>query len=213
MTDFDFDCKEKKAIARSAFHKKNGSKSKGCHLPSDDLTSAQRKKLNGPCKAINLDRPMTRKEFEELSFSLQDTYLKRIAELYDPSTDELRSMLKCDTGYVTRIKKEHNISGHKFGGYNKRPKGHAEMWAAFCNGVVGGGDNETRINITPGVSIPAVPLPEYQDPQIISPAVKESLREAATIHDNSKDLDQLRFERDFYKERYFELLAILGERK
>ena len=47
MNDFDFDVLQKKRIARGAYHRKNGSKSKRCTLPSDYLTAAEKRKLNG----------------------------------------------------------------------------------------------------------------------------------------------------------------------
>ena len=48
MHDFDYDAMQKKRIARGASHMKRGSKSKKCTLPSDYLTAAQKRRLNGP---------------------------------------------------------------------------------------------------------------------------------------------------------------------
>lgn len=204
MNDFDFDCKEKKAIARSAFHKKNGSKSKGCHLPSDDLSAAQRKKLNGPCKIVSLHQPMTWAEFKSLPHDIQQKYYDECFDTYGPSLCAFAKMLGVGEPAIAKHFKANDLKLRNDARY-RMTKIQKEMWTAFCNGVVGGGPNETRINVAPDVSIPVAPLPEYQDPQIIPQAV--------TISDNSKDLEQIRFERDFYKERYFELIAILGERK
>lgn len=38
MTDFDYDVKQRRELARAAKYRKRGSKSKKCTLPSDYLT-------------------------------------------------------------------------------------------------------------------------------------------------------------------------------
>lgn len=59
MNDFEKEVREKKSIASGARHRVNGSKSKRCTLPSDYLTPAQRKKLNGEVYTVNLNKPIT----------------------------------------------------------------------------------------------------------------------------------------------------------
>ena len=48
---YQADVKDRRREARGARHKK-GLKKKGCTLPSDALTPAQWRKLNGPVKII-----------------------------------------------------------------------------------------------------------------------------------------------------------------
>lgn len=68
--------KDAKRLARGAYAKKGGSRSKKCTLPSDRLSVKQRKELNGPVMIYNVRRPMKWKEFKELSKDLQIEYLQ-----------------------------------------------------------------------------------------------------------------------------------------
>lgn len=70
--------KEHKALAASARHKKNGSKTKKCSLPSDNLTPAQRKKLNGPVQTYELHAPMSWAVFKTMPIDLQQAHLDYI---------------------------------------------------------------------------------------------------------------------------------------
>lgn len=76
MNDFDYDVKEKKRIARGAFAKKNGSKSKKCTLPGDFLTPAQKAKLSTTKVAVNLKQPMTCEDFAKCPPEIQKEYLE-----------------------------------------------------------------------------------------------------------------------------------------
>lgn len=82
MTEFEFDCLQRKRLANQAKYKKNGSKSKMCSLPSDNLTAAQRRKLNGEVKVYmtNYDQPISWKFFKSLSIEDQRGYLKNISD-------------------------------------------------------------------------------------------------------------------------------------
>lgn len=76
MNDFDFDAMQKKRIANGAKHKRGGSKSKKCSLPSDNLTPAQMRALNGEVKAYNLNEPMSWEAFKAMPHDLQLAYIK-----------------------------------------------------------------------------------------------------------------------------------------
>ena len=52
MDDFTYDCWQKKQLAQQARHRKRGSKSRKCSLPSDNLTKKQWKERNGKTLAI-----------------------------------------------------------------------------------------------------------------------------------------------------------------
>lgn len=58
MNDFDYDIVQKKRVARGAFAHVNRKRGK-CRLPSDYLTAAQKKEMNGAVKTYNITRPMT----------------------------------------------------------------------------------------------------------------------------------------------------------
>lgn len=70
---------ERKRIGRGAIARKNGSKSKKCGLPSDHLSAAERKKLNGECKTYDLSRPMSWPEFKGMPHDLRSEYIHKLA--------------------------------------------------------------------------------------------------------------------------------------
>ena len=72
--------KDAKRLARGAYAKKGGSRSKKCTLPSDRLSNKQRKELNGPMSTYNLKAPMTWKEFKALPDDLKKEYLQFLAK-------------------------------------------------------------------------------------------------------------------------------------
>jgi hypothetical protein len=78
VTDFEYDVMQKKRLSRGAYHKKNGSKSRRCTLPSDYLTAAQRKELNGDVKEYNLSKPMSWEAFKAMPLDLQQDYVNRV---------------------------------------------------------------------------------------------------------------------------------------
>lgn len=75
MNDFDVDVKMKKAIASSAKHRKSGSKSKKCTLPSDNLTIKEKNALNGETHTLNLDHAYTIEDLSVFSKQTQRDYL------------------------------------------------------------------------------------------------------------------------------------------
>ena len=85
MDDFTYDIVQKKRIAAGARHKKNGSKSKWCHLPSDNLTAQQLKERNGPVMNYAMNRPMDWETFKSMPLDLQQTYLDSLNSRFSVS--------------------------------------------------------------------------------------------------------------------------------
>lgn len=143
MTDFDYEVKQKKSLVPSARHRKGGSKSKKCYLPSDNLTEAQKRKLNGPVYTVKMDRPMTWEELRRLPDTLRRQYLTNLIDTYGASHRMLGEMLGVSRTAVSHelnrlgISTTGNLKNAKQGPRAERRKA---MWAAFCNGVVGGGN-------------------------------------------------------------------------
>ena len=79
------DVKERKSTARGAIHKKNGSKSKKCTLPSDYLTKKEREKMNGEVKNWNMNTFYTWDEFKEMPDDLKPAYISTISQKYNVS--------------------------------------------------------------------------------------------------------------------------------
>jgi hypothetical protein len=139
MNDFDFDAMQKKRIAQGARHKKNGSKSHGCTLPSDLLTEAQKRKLNGPVVTLKLDEPMTWKDFKALPEDKRRLYLERLKELYQPSCSMLGQMFGVTEPAVSRQLSRLGVTPAYSRTSGTRPGAtDRAKWDAFCNGVVGG---------------------------------------------------------------------------
>lgn len=92
MNDFDYDVLQKKRIASGAKHIKHGSKSKKCTLPSDYLTAKQRKELNGTMDTYKLDVPMEWKSFKKMPLDIQQEYISRLQERFEPRQDAVASM-------------------------------------------------------------------------------------------------------------------------
>jgi hypothetical protein len=143
MTDFDYDVKQKKSIARGAYARKGGSKSKKCSLPSDLLTDAQKRKLNGPCVEVKLDEPMKWDRFKSLPVSLAKEYIANLRETYNPSQKMLAEMFGVGQSAVCTVFKSLGINSGpaRRADYGEETRIKQAKWDAFCHGVVGGGSN------------------------------------------------------------------------
>ena len=141
MNDFDYDVLQKKRIAAGARHMRRGSRSTRCFLPSDNLTPAQLKRRNGPVSTYKLDAPMRWDDFKEMPVDLQKQYLTYLVETYGATNEMLGDMFYVHPTHVGAVKKALGVvshNPHRLIGEKKAIRD--QMWAAFCNGVVGGGD-------------------------------------------------------------------------
>ena len=139
MHDFDYDAMQKKRIARGASHMKRGSKSKKCTLPSDYLTAAQKRRLNGPVITYKLDEPMNWESFKAMPEDLQKKYILNLQETYQANNDMLGKMFGVTGVSVCRMRHALGVSAM---GQSKMTRDEVAVrdakWDAFCNGVVGG---------------------------------------------------------------------------
>lgn len=141
MNDFDYDVLQKKRTAAGARHMKRGSRSKRCSLPSDNLTPAQLKRRNGPVSTYKLDEPMRWDDFKSMPVDLQKRYLSNLIETYGATNEMLGDMFYVHPTRVGAVKKALGVVSHNPRHLSKEKKTiRDQMWAAFCNGVVGGGD-------------------------------------------------------------------------
>lgn len=130
MTDFDYDCLQKKRIANQAKYRKRGSKSKKCNLPSDRLTHKQWKDKCGPVITYNPNKPMTWDDFKKLPVDLQARYITNLQQNYGVTAVDLGNMFGVRALTVRKHAESNNL-GVEF------PKGHAmsasrkEMWTRF----------------------------------------------------------------------------------
>lgn len=82
MNDFDYDVMQKKRIARGAYHRKGGSKSRRCPMSTDYMTEKQIQERNGPVKHYDLKHPMTWTEFKFMPLDLQQEYLQSLVDRF-----------------------------------------------------------------------------------------------------------------------------------
>lgn len=129
MNDFDYEVKQKKDIARSAAHRVCGSKSSKCDLPSDHLTEAQKRALNGPVESVNLKEPMNWAAFKALPESLQAEYIRYLKAEYQASDAMMGKMFGVSDASVN-IKR--NQLGVPSSGKGQQPtKAVKAAWAEF----------------------------------------------------------------------------------
>ena len=141
MNDFDYDVLQKKRTAAGARHMNRGSRSKRCSLPSDNLTPAQLKRRNGPVSTYKLDEPMRWDDFKAMPVDLQKQYLTYLVETYGATNEMLGDMFYVHPTHVGTVKKALGVISNNPRHLSKEKKTiRDQMWAAFCNGVVGGGD-------------------------------------------------------------------------
>ena len=145
MNDFDYDVMQKKRIARGASRMKRGSKSKKCTLPSDYLTAAQKRRLNGPVNTYKLDEPMSLESFKAMPEDLQKQYILRLQENYGANDEMIGKMFKKSDTIALRLRNSLNIKPLGKCKLNRNEKAIRDTkWDAFCNGVVGGKPGEPK---------------------------------------------------------------------
>lgn len=141
MHDFDYDAMQKKRIARGASHMKHNRK--GCSLPSDYLTAAQKRRLNGPVSTYKLDEPMNWESFKAMPEDLQKKYILNLQETYQANNDMLGKMFGVTGVSVCKMRHALGIGAM---GQSKMTRDEVTVrdakWDAFCNGVVGGKPKE-----------------------------------------------------------------------
>lgn len=107
---FNQTAKERKSAGTGAFHKKNGAKSKHCTLPSDYLTPAQKRKLNGPTVTWQMNSFYSYPEFKAMPDDIQEAYLVTIINKYKVGVTAIAKELFGITGpglYAYMRKKEY----------------------------------------------------------------------------------------------------------
>ena len=183
MNDFDYDVLQKKRTAAGARRMKRGSRSKRCSLPSDHLTPAQLKRRNGPVSTYKLDAPMRWDDFKSMPVDLQKKYLTNLVETYGATNEMLGDMFYVHPTHVGTVKKALGVvshNPHRLIGEKKAIRD--QMWAAFCNGVVGGGDavKETPREPKKVETLP-VRCPDELEEVAITPADTEAQTEAEPV--------------------------------
>lgn len=130
MNDFDYDCLQKKRIAHSA--KKRVRQKKGCSLPSDHLTPAQRKKLNGDVIVVNVNKPIAYRYFKTLSKDLQVIYYNHLVDEFGATQSDIAKMLGVKAKTLFEYIRYRDLPVKKLGTGARLKK--PEEWKLFCEG-------------------------------------------------------------------------------
>lgn len=117
MTEFDYDCLQKKVTGRSARNRVRAGRT--VTLPSDHLDDAALALRNGPCRTYRLGKPMSLAEFETMPEDLRRAYLRRLRQ-QGGSESDVERMLGVGHGRLQRYRVLFD-----------RPDGAA--WAAFLS--------------------------------------------------------------------------------
>lgn len=137
MNDVEFilkeDIKEKKQAGRGYYHKKNGSKSKKCRLPSDSLSKKEIEKMNGECKVYNFNKPMSYSNFCAMPVDLQIKYLEMLRDKFGASQVDIAKMMNVAPS---------TLASHRYKFLNNKPvfpsngrsKFDKDAWNRFING-------------------------------------------------------------------------------
>lgn len=102
MTDFEYDCLQKKRIARQALHRKNGSKSHRCPMSTDYMTEKQWKERNGKVVSVSFNKPTSWNNFKELSKETQEEYLRNLSTTYGANATNLAEMFDVSVSTIRR---------------------------------------------------------------------------------------------------------------
>ena len=92
MNVFDYDCLERKRLARQARYRKCGSKSRKCPMSTDHMTQKQWKERCGAVVSISIGKPVSWDNFKEMSKSTQEEYLKDLMSTYGANATSLAAM-------------------------------------------------------------------------------------------------------------------------
>ena len=88
-----------------------------------------------------LDEPMRWDDFKAMPVDLQKQYLTNLIETYGATNEMLGDMFYVHPTHVGAVKKALGVISNNPRHLSKDKKAiRDQMWAAFCNGVVGGGD-------------------------------------------------------------------------
>ena len=137
MNDVEFilkeDIKAKKQAGRGYYHKKHGSKSKKCRLPSDSLSKKEIEKMNGECKVYNFNKPMSYSNFCAMPVDLRIKYLEMLRDKFGANQTEISKMMGVAVTTLASHRAKFLDSKPVFKSY-KHSRLNVEAWDRFVNG-------------------------------------------------------------------------------
>lgn len=110
MDDFTYESIQRKRLAKNAIHKKNGSKSKKCTLPTDGMSRKDWEEKNGEVKAFNLNEPMSWTQFKEMPLDLQQEYLAFLVDNFKVGSHYIGEMFGTDPRTLKKWISDHELN-------------------------------------------------------------------------------------------------------
>ena len=150
---------ERKRIASGARAKRNGSKSKSCKMPSEYMTAAQKRKLNGGIKVYQLKKPMSYEDFKNMPKDLQSQYINFCISLGGRKKDIVEMMGVNYETYNTYMYTHHRGEFH----YQNKRHNADEKWLEWVTAPDGGTKEDLENPIVE--ELPVINrVPEYHNP-------------------------------------------------
>lgn len=109
MHDFDYDVIQKKRIASGAVHRKRGSKSKKCTLPSDFLSKKELKAMNGEVTTYNIHERMSWKKFKTLPEDVAIEHINWLVETFGCNTIGMADAFGVSDKSVSKWLRDHKV--------------------------------------------------------------------------------------------------------
>ena len=131
MNDFDYDCLQKKRIAKCAKNHVNARRGR-CKLPHEYLSAKERNALNGEVKTYNLKAPMSNEEFKGLRRDLKASYLKYLQEEFRATDPMIADLFGVTPGRIGQIRKKLGVESLGKGARTARAQ--LDSWNAWRNG-------------------------------------------------------------------------------
>lgn len=119
---------ERKLIASGARHKKTGDIHNKCHMPVDDMTPSQIRRMSGPVKTYHLGKPMDWATFKDMPEDLQKKYIKNLYARFGVTNRRLALMFGCSHSTVDKKTAALGIHSKSTNGMTAEQK---EAWAEF----------------------------------------------------------------------------------
>lgn len=152
MSDFEYDCWQRKRIAQQAKYRKCGSKSKKCSMSTDHMTQKQWKERNGKVVTVNLNQPITWDDFKALTASMQEEYLKHMMENYGANATSFAAMFEVQPLTIRRYIQMNKLN-------IKFPVGHSmstaqkDAWDELLHGKTSNEDAEVEVEDVPATKL------------------------------------------------------------
>lgn len=124
------DLREKKVLARNSKYRKIGSKSKKCTTPSDYLTPAQKRKMNGAVSVYQIGKPITWSEFKLYPVEMQQKWLDAFVEKFDCSTKGMAIVFNVHPTSINLHCKNKDLKINAKGVYNNEKGEKIRAWMA-----------------------------------------------------------------------------------